>query len=621
MKIIEVSSEVAHKVGGIYTVLKSKAGETVKRFGDDYLLIGFYDPHSFKVEVEEISPPETIKKVMDSMEKLEIRCYYGKWTKGDDARVVLLDPYNYVTKMEGGDKRINKIKYDLWKSYGIESLWAPYDFELNVGWAWVVGMFIERYKLLEKEKIIAHFHEWMAGAGMLYLHLKKADVKKVFTTHATTLGRSKASMEEDFMKEVMNGIKENKIVDARDAYKYKLESKHLLEKACANNANIFTTVSEITGRECKYILGKAPDIVTPNGVDLSDFPKKTEIRDRHWYSKEKIGNFLHAMFLPYYKINPLESLFFYISGRYEYRNKGLDVFIKGLAKLNEKLKAENSKKQVFTFILVPTNVSGPKEKILENVLIMNDISENLNTFLKDNKDLFVLDKMERVKKEKEYLRGLKQKLILEIKDGSISKKEYNKNKNIQQAVELFKNMKNEGDVPSNMCYKISYENDKILEDLEVVGLQNREEDRVKVIFYGTYVKPGDGFINLSYYDTVIGCDVGFFPSRYEPWGYTPIEAAAQKSIALTTDLAGFGCFLKDNVGETKDRGIKVLSMIGEDKEIITDISQIMEKLVKMDKTEIENLKKDALKMASLTVWSELIKNYMKTYELVLNGKK
>jgi glycogen(starch) synthase len=619
MKIIEVSSEAAHKVGGIYTVLKTKAGEMMRRFDDDYLLIGFYEPHSFKVEVEAMSPPENIKKVMESMEKIGVRCYYGKWTKGDDVRVVLLDPYNYVNQINGGEKQINKIKYELWKNHGIESLWSPYDFDLNVGWAWTAGMFIERYKMLEKERIIAHFHEWMSGAGILYLKGKNADVKTVFTTHATTLGRTKASMEEDFMKEVINGLKNGKTVDARDAYKYKLESKHLMEKACAQKADVFTTVSDITAKECEYILGKKPDKITPNGVDFSDFPKKSELEKRHWESKEKISNFLYSMFLPYYKIDPMNSLVFYISGRYEYRNKGIDVFIEGLAKLNERLKAENSKKEVFALLLVPTNVSGPKQWVLENVLLMDDLMDNLNKFLKENKDLFVLEKMERVKHEEEFLRGLRHKILLEIADNSIVKRDYKENEYIRNAIELFKNLKKGGELPENICYEMTYENDKILDDFELMGLRNSEEDRVKVVFYGTYVKMGDGLIDLSYYDTVLGSDVGFFPSRYEPWGYTPIEAAAQKTIALTSNLAGFGCFLQNRIGKTEDRGIKVLDVVEDGVE--ERLSEIMSRLVESKGEDIDKSKKDAYQLASLAVWSELIKNYLEAYEMVINGKK
>ena len=619
MKIVEISSEAAHKVGGIYTVLKSKAGEMVKRFGEDYLLIGFYEPHSFKTEVEETEPPENIKKIISSMEKQGIKCYYGEWKKGDNAKIVLLDPYNYINRIEGGDKVINKIKYRLWENYGIESLWSPYDFDLNVGWAWTAGMFLEKMKEIEKEKIIAHFHEWMSGSGLLYLKMNNIDIKTIFTTHATTLGRTKASMEEDFIEEVMKGIEEKRAIDGREAYKYKLESKHLLEKSCAHNADIFTTVSEITAKECKYILEKKPDIITPNGIDLSDFPKKTELDEKHMESREKISSFLYSIFLPHYRINPINSRIFFISGRYEYKNKGIDIFLDALGKLNEKLKSEKSDKEVFALILVPTNVSGPKEYIMENVLIMKEIEEKVERFIEENKDIFVLKKMERIKKEEKFLRELKHRIIGEIADNSIYERDYKKNEHIEKAIELFKNLKKKEELPPKICYNLAYKHDKILEEMELLGLENKEEDRVKIIFYGTYVKPGDGFINMGYYDTIAGCDAGFFPSRYEPWGYTPIETAALKEVAVTSNMAGFGCFLLNNLKNTKKRGIRVVDVANNRGE--EEVFRIMEEIMHSSNEEIEFLKGDAYKMTEMVLWSELIKNYIEAYEMVLNGKK
>jgi len=602
MKLIEVSSEAGHKVGGIYTVLKTKAGELVKRFGDDYILIGFYEPHSAKVEVK-LEDPGEFKGIFKSLKKKGIDCYYGRWIEGDNARIILIDAYDFMNKVDG-DKRINKIKYELWKDFGIDSLWAPYDFDLNVGWGWAAGMLIERLRKLWKEKVVVQFHEWMSGAALLYLKKRKVDVKSVFTTHATTLGRTLSSLDEDFIKEVFEGISKGAHIDDRVAYKYKLESKHLMEKACAANADVFTTVSEITAKECEYILERKPDKITPNGVNLSDFPSKDEEEKKR--NREELNKFIYAYFSPYYLVSPEKAPILYISGRYEFRNKGIDAFINALGKLNKSLDRE-----IFAFLFIPTSVKRPKEKVMENVLMMDNLWDKLNVFLKERRDELILKSMERVKHEEEFMEEYKFQLLKQILDGSILDSDLMRFDEIKDMHELARNLKKENDIPPLCTYELNYEDDLILNELKKVGLRNRKEDKVKVIFYPTYVKPGDGLINMEYYDVVLACDVGVFPSRYEPWGYTPIEAAALENVAITSDLSGFGCFLKERVGDTEKRGIRVLKVKDrKDEEIYEDLAEMLKDIVKGD---LKALKEDAYKLAKLDSWEVMIKNYLEVY--------
>ncbi|HDD05242.1 MAG TPA: hypothetical protein ENF51_02005, partial [Candidatus Aenigmarchaeota archaeon] len=490
MKLVEVSSEAGHKVGGIYTVLRSKAGELVRRFGDDYILIGFYEPHSAKVEVKPEDPGE-FKGIFKSLGKMGIDCYYGRWIEGDNARIILIDAYDFMNKVDG-DKRINKIKYELWRDFGIDSLWAPYDFDLNVGWGWAAGMLIERLRKLWKEKMVVQFHEWMSGAALLYLKKRKVDVKSVFTTHATTLGRTLSSLDEDFMRKVFEAISKGVRVDDRVAYKHKLESKHLMEKACAVNADVFTTVSEITAKECEYILGKKPDKITPNGVDLSDFPSKDE--EERARKRDELNKFIYAYFSPYYVVSPEKARILYISGRYEFRNKGIDIFINALGKLNKSLDRE-----VFAFLFIPTSVRGPREKVMENVLMMDNLWDELNVFLEKRRDELILKSMERVKREEEFMREYKFQLLKQILDGSILNSDLIRFDEVKEMHELARNLKRENTLPPLCTYELSYQDDLILNELKKAGLRNREEDKVKVIFYPTYVKPGDGLINMEYY--------------------------------------------------------------------------------------------------------------------------
>jgi len=189
-----------------------------------------------------------------------------------------------------------------------------------------------------KEKIAAHFHEWLAGAGLLFLKKNKSRIKTIFTTHATSLGRTLAYNNIEFY----NFIKD--IDPQKEAARLNVTAKHLLEKSTAVNCDIFTTVSEITALEAEYFLQRKPELILPNGLNEEQFPSFEELMIEHKIHRNRLRNFLLFYFFPYYSFDLEQTLFFFTASRYEVRAKGIDIFIKSLGELNKKMRQEKTKK-------------------------------------------------------------------------------------------------------------------------------------------------------------------------------------------------------------------------------------------------------------------------------------
>jgi len=138
---------------------------------------------------------------------------------------------------------------------------------------------------------------------------------------------------------------------------------------------------------------------------------------------------------------------------------------------------------------------------------------------------------------------------------------------------------------------------------------------VKVIFYPTYAKPNDGLLDMSYYDLIGGLDVGIFPSRYEPFGYTPLEAGLKMDISITSDMTGFGRYMQSKT-DLKNRGLVVLHMLGRPKDVaVNELASELSRLYSLDRKELHKLQHDAYELMKLADWKDLVHNYYDAYEL------
>jgi glycogen phosphorylase/synthase len=320
--LFEVSWEVCNKVGGIYTVLQSKLQQVKNNFGKNYILIGPWYEHSKDfIEYTENSS-DFLGVIKNKLAAKNILCHIGYWNTDGKPTVILVDFKQRY--------KIDSLLYNLWADFGIDSLASNYDYHEPILFSTAAGEVIctlAEEILAQNKKVIAHFHEWMCGAGLLYLKKYGDKIATVFTTHATVLGRALAHDNQSIYN------LPPAFDPAAEARKRGVFAKHSLEKATAREADCFTVVSSITADESRIMLGKYPDKIVLNGLNIEEernriLPgKKTEIRAKLLQVANKITG----------KTIDDNALLWITSGRYEFHNKGFDLLLKTLAKLEEKL--------------------------------------------------------------------------------------------------------------------------------------------------------------------------------------------------------------------------------------------------------------------------------------------
>ncbi len=579
----EVSWEVCNKVGGIFTVVQSKVLPMKEHYGDNYFLIGPYFPKKSWGIFEEHVPPEQCRGAIDALKKEGIEVHCGTWITKGNPNTLLVDFTNFSAQK-------NDIKRKLWDWYKIDSLGTEwYDFDEPVVWAYAVGRVIEELAKAMGKRAVAHFHEWLAGAGLLYLKHQKADVGTVFTTHATTLGRSLAMQERDIYEQLES-------IDS-DGEAKKLGpsvwAKHSLEKQSALNASVFTTVSEITGMEAEHFLGRKPDVLLFNGLDMSKFPSFEEASLKHRLFRNRMRQFLMYYFFPYYNFDIENTLVYFIAGRYEFHDKGVDVFIKALGRLNDQLKAEKCEKTIVAFFWIPGNVKGIRPELLESRTFFNDVRNSIDEVHEDvhNRllELLIMGKA--------------------VGNESLFGEDF-----IQEIKPKLKRLMRKGVPPISTHFLYDEDTDLIVKALRAVGLDNSADDVVKVVFYPIYLSGADGLLDTSYYESMQGSHLGVFPSYYEPWGYTPLEAAALGVSSITTDLAGFGQYICKECQQGKYPGIFVLPRFKKsEEEIVTALTEEMSRFAHFTtKERIEN-KIMAQKFAATADWKRFIERYIEAH--------
>ncbi|MBN1377550.1 glycogen/starch synthase [Candidatus Woesearchaeota archaeon] len=584
--VFESSWEVCNKVGGIHTVITSKAplmDENYKR----YFLIGPYFDEKAKRDFSASKIPDGWGDVFKKLEEKGIKAYFGKWEIKGEPKVILIDYKNLI------DKR-NEMKKKLWENFKIDTLFSKMEFDEPMVWSYCVSELLSLIEQKEKNnKIVGHFHEWMAGLTSLFLKIKKSNIKTVFTTHATMLGRTLAGSGFDLYNNLQN------IDPEKEARQRGLIEKFTTEKACANESDVFTTISEITKKEAKHFLGKDADILLPNGLDMERFPTMEENSIKHITCRKILREFISYYFFPYNTFQLDHNLIYYFLGRNEFKNKGADITIKALGKLNDQLKKDKSKRTVTFFFWIPLENKGIKSEIRENKDYYYHIKRNVETNSEDilkriiydfvsqrdfgNESLFT----------KDFLMGIKKDIIA---------------------------FKRKGNPP--LCTHIieNEDNNEIIKLLREVGLDNKEDDKVKVILNPVYLNGNDGLFDLEYYDAMAGCHLGLFPSYYEPWGYTPLESISMSVPAVTSDLAGFGKFIEDKASG-KTPGIYVLKREKkEEKDMIMELFKIMYKYAIISHPERVDNKMNAKKVSMLADWNEMVKYYFAAHALAVKKR-
>ncbi len=342
--LFETSWEICNKVGGIYTVLSTKAATVVNSYRDQYICIGPDIPKEYNDDF--VEDPDLFRNWRDIVARDGLKVRIGRWQIVGSPVVFLVDFTSFFEKK-------NEILTKFWLRYKLDSISGQWDYIEPALFGYAAGRVIESFYNFycnSMDKIVAQFHEWMTGTGILYLESVAPQIATVFTTHATVLGRCIAG----------NGLPLYSDIQQYNPFdtaaRFGVQSKFSLESLSAKHADAYTTVSEITNRECSAFFERPADVITINGFENAFVPQGEAFDRKRKAARERLLQV--ASTLVQTDISD-EALLVINSGRYEFKNKGIDVFIKSLAKVAE----ANPDRPVVAFIMVPAGHSGRNEEI------------------------------------------------------------------------------------------------------------------------------------------------------------------------------------------------------------------------------------------------------------------
>ena len=583
--------EVCNQVGGIYTVIRSKAPAAVQYANGPYCLVGPYLSRNILAELEPLDDSQDIFGLAAAaLRKRGYDVHYAEWLVTGKPRVVLLNP-NAVQ-----DKSLNVVKYLLWKNHGIS---IPTDNQLIsqvVSFGFLTKLFFdELVKLVDGEHpVIAHFHEWMAGLPMLDMKREKMPVKLVFTTHATQLGRHLAINSPLFYAHLPFFKWEE------EAKKFHVETEARIEYSCALRADVFSTVSEVTARECKHLLKRVPEQILPNGLNIERFEALHEFQNQHVMYKEEIHRFVMAHFFQSYPFDLNKTIYFFTSGRYEFRNKGFDLTIEALYRLNRRLKAEQSDMTVVMFFVTRRDFHSIHPEVLQSHAMMQEIQETTEAIQQQvGKRLFY----ESTLREDHHLPDL-----------NTFVDEYWKLR-YRRTLQSWKSKKNPFVVTHSLQNE---EDDDILKMLHTKKLENSGDDPVKIVYHPDFITTTNPLFGMDYNQFVRGCHLGIFPSYYEPWGYTPLECMASGIPSVTSDLSGFGDYVLHNI---KDREKYGLFVIERGKRTFdwsaSQLADVMYNFLQQSMRQRIMQRNNVESSSSMFDWTNLIGHYADAYRLAV----
>ncbi len=371
--LFETSWEVCNKIGGIYTVLSTKAQTLQRAFKDRVIFVG---PDVWT----EDNPSPYFKETPSLLKQWRSK---AQLPDGVSVRVGRWDipgrPVVVLVKFDGMYAMKDEFYGNMWEQYGVDSLHAYGDYDEGCAFAHAAGVVIEsicRHNGLDSKNYIAHFDEWTTGMGLLYLKWRLPQVATIFTTHATSIGRSICGNNKPLYG-YLSGYDGDQM-----ARELNMEAKHSLEKAAALQADCFTTVSRITAIECGQLLGRQPDVVTPNGFEQNFVPAtKTKLALAREAARRRIFDVVSAL-----TGQDMDDDTFIVatSGRNEYRNKGIDLFLDAVNRLGE----IDPQRRVLALILVPAWVKEARADLKEamSAPYRNALDEPIITHWLNNQD-------------------------------------------------------------------------------------------------------------------------------------------------------------------------------------------------------------------------------------------
>lgn len=590
--LFEIAWEVCNQVGGIYTVIRSKVPSVIEKVGkENYFLIGPYFEDQAAAHFDAATDFSTpIGKAVLKMQERGFDVHYGQWIVSGRPNVVLFNPYSVYDKL-------GEIKHFLWQDYHIS---VPGNDELLDKVA-AFGYQVKEFFLYLcssgfcKGAIIAHFHEWMAGLPIPGIRKDNLNIKVVFTTHATLLGRYLAMNDQKFYDHLPFYNWET------EATKFNVKPIAEIERASAHGAHVFTTVSEVTAKECTHLLGRTPDLILPNGLNIQRFEALHQIQNQHVQVKEKIHDFVMGHFFQSYPFDLDKTLYFFTSGRYEYHNKGYDLTLEALARLNWKMQQANSDMTVVSFFITKRPFYTFNPDVLHSKAQIDDVHR-------------VCEEIKEQVGKRLYTQITSDSGPYHFPDLSAMVDDYLRLK-LRRNVQSWKTHQ----LPKIVTHTIIDDaKDEILNFLRTANLVNNRHDRVKVVYHPDFISTSNPLFKMDYTQFVRGCHLGIFPSMYEPWGYTPLECLASGLPSVTSDLAGFGNYVLQNVPDYEAKGMYIIKRSGRDfYEAAEDLANKLFDFVQMSRRDRISLRYKCEESSLHFDWSNLGKYYDEAYKLAV----
>ena len=591
--LFEAAWEVCNQVGGIYTVIRTKVPAMVEKWEENYFLLGPYFEKRAASEFEIIHDLDdtTVGKTVKRMREMGFVVHYGFWLVTGKPRVVLFD-------LESISKDLDRIKYNLWENNRISTLNVDELVNETLCFGEMIRIFLSEYAAdnAKREEIGVQFHEWMSSSGLPELKRENVKVATTFTTHATMLGRYLAQNVEGFYNKLPFFDWE------QEAKNFGIVAQATIERQAALSAHVLTTVSDVTAKECEVFLGRSPDLVTPNGLNVVRFQAVHEFQNLHLKYKERIHEFVLGHFFPSYSFDLDKTLYFFTSGRYEYSNKGYDLTLEALARLNWKMVQAGMDTTVVMFIVTKQPFTSINPDVLQSRAVLNELQETCTAIEKE----------------------VGEKLFLATASGDNHKMpdlnnfvdEYWRLR-LRRTIQSWKTDK----LPAFVTHDLK-NGDGITDFCHKANLVNNERDRVKIVYHPDFISSTNPLFGLDYGQFVRGCHLGVFPSYYEPWGYTPLECVVRGVPTVTSDLSGFGDYIQQIMRDYENRGIYVINRKSQTySQAADEMADILFKFVKMQRRDRIMQRNRVENISDVFDWMNLRSYYDTAHDLATKRKK
>jgi glycogen(starch) synthase len=604
--LLEFAWEVCNQVGGIYQVLRSKAPRMINRWRNRYWVVGPYVESKAALDFELRRPTGWIAGVIEALAREGLVVHHGRWLIPGRPRALLIDH-----RMPR--QRLDEVKYRIWQDHGIEFPLGQSDALIDGVVSFADGArrllraVCDRWRgdgdgdgasaggprdpLRPERRVLAHFHEWLGGLAIPMVRREGLPVAVVFTTHATLLGRCIAASDDYFYDHLPF------VNEAADAARFNIRTQHGIERACAHGADVFTTVSPITGEECSQLLGRAPDLVLPNGLNIDRYNVGHDFQTFHAQYKERINRFVMGHFFPSYSFDLDKTLYVFTSGRFEPKNKGFDLCLEAMARLNAELKAAHSDRTVIFFIVTQRPTRSFLPQALESQGVLNELRQVCEAITTDLRERLFRQAAAGKRVNLDSLVGEYWRLRF---------------RRTQHALRT-------GSLPPVVTHVLEDEwTDPLLSYIRMLWISNRHDDPVKVVYHPDFINPVNPLWGMEYDQFVRGCHLGIFPSAYEPWGYTPLECIAMGVPAITSDLAGFGRYVAENLPDHDQWGLTVLRRRGRSyQDAAADLCRHLLEFCGLDRRGRIRLRNEVERRSWEFDWSNLGKAYDWAHDLAM----